>query len=72
MRKDSDQEGDDLAAGDDRTIVTPALTALHTLFHNEHNRIATTLGRKLTGINSHNKHIQFESFMKVWQVISKA
>ena len=58
MRKDSDQEGADLAAGDDRTIVTPALSALHTLFHNEHNRIATTLAKKLKGKNSNNRHIQ--------------
>ena len=58
MSKDSYQEGADLAAGDDRTIVTPALTALHTLFHNEHNRIATTLAKKLTGKKSHKMHIQ--------------
>ena len=57
MSKDSDQEEDDLATGDDRTIVTPALTALHTLFHNEHNRIAKTLGEKLAGLNRHIKHI---------------
>ena len=70
MSKDSDQEEDDLATGDDRTIVTPALTALHTLFHNEHNRIAKKLDKKLAGINSHTKHIQYDSFMQVWQVFS--
>ena len=49
MSKHLHQEADDLAAGDDRTIVTPALTALHTLFHNEHNRIAKELDKRLSG-----------------------
>ena len=71
MSKDSAQEAADLATGDDRTIVTPALTALHTLFHNEHNRIAKKLDEKLASINCHTKHIQYDSFMQVRQVFSK-
>ena len=41
------QEAEDLAMGEDRGIVQPALTSLQTLFHMEHNRIADRLSEEL-------------------------
>ena len=60
----------DLVAGDERAIVQPGLTAVHTLFMREHNRIADVLAvkmkKKLSGKSSREKDsILFEETRRV-------
>ena len=41
------QNPEDLVAGDERATVTPTLASIHSLFLNEHNRVATELKSRL-------------------------
>ena len=50
---DGDGQASDLVAGDKRATIQPALVAMHTLFLNEHNRIAMGIKPFLANKTSH-------------------